>query len=194
MTPQPAKLADAIARDLVREAPRRQESPACHACGRAMTYRAPAGDDSGRFCSDNCRELYDAGLPAHDPTYANKTNPRWYSLPIGKHGFMIECRGCRKTFDSQGLRCCSSKCERTYRDRGEIARLKAEAGVEFESKLGPKRKCEACGGDIPRWRSGRAVRKTARFCRPECQGAPKRPLRSFGGDNVKEVPIKWGAE
>jgi hypothetical protein len=173
MTPQPTKLADAIARDLMREAPRR-EAPACHACGRAMTYRGPAGDNSGRFCSDNCRELYDAaGFPAYDPTYAHKGNPRWYSLPVGKHGFLIDCAGCGKSFDSCGLRCCSPECERTYRDRGAIERLKAEAGVEFESKLGPKRKCEreGCGNDIPRWRKGRSVRKTARFCSPECQRA-----------------------
>jgi hypothetical protein len=166
-----AKLADAIARDLVREAPKRPVALDCHACGRAMTYHGPNGDVSGRFCSDNCRELYDAGsFPAHDPTYHHKNNQRWYRLPPGSHGFLIECFGCGKTFDSKGLRCCSPKCESTYRTRGEVERLKAEAGIEFESKLGPKRKCEreGCGKDIPRWRNGRLVSKRAKYCSDDC--------------------------
>ena len=33
------------------------------------------------------------GLPALDPTYHLKTNQRWYSLPLGKHGFLIDCAG-----------------------------------------------------------------------------------------------------
>jgi predicted nucleic acid-binding Zn ribbon protein len=143
-----------------------------------MTYRGPAGDNSGRFCSANCRELYDAGgFSAHDPTYHHKKdNPRWYRLPLGKRGFLIECAGCSKAFDSKGQWCCSPECERAYRDRGAIEKLKAEAGVEFQSKLGVKRKCErdGCGRDIPRWRNGRLVSKATRFCSPKCQqGARK---------------------
>jgi len=53
----------------------------------------------------------------------------------------------------------------------------AEAGVEFESKLGPKRKCHQCGGDIPRWRNGRLVSKATRFCTPKCKGAFSRAAK-----------------
>jgi hypothetical protein len=86
-----AKLADMLARDMLREkpVPSRADVTTCHACGRAMTYHGPNGDVSGRFCSDNCRELYDAGsFSAHDPTYHHKNNQRWYRLPIGPQGFL----------------------------------------------------------------------------------------------------------
>ena len=163
------KLAAAIERELL--APKRPKpapTPECHACGHGYTPGQLGGDDSTRFCSARCRGTYDAGLPAHDPTYANKSNPRWYSLPMGRYGFLIDCAGCGKRFDSKGLRCCSPACERSLGERGEIERLKAEAGVEYVSKLGPKRKCEGCGGDIPRWRNGRKVSARARFCSPSC--------------------------
>jgi hypothetical protein len=162
------KLAAAIEHDLLTERPRSAPTPTCFACGREHTPGPLGGDDSTRFCSDRCRTAYDAGLPAHDPTYANKSNPRWYSLPIGRQGFLIDCAGCGKRFDGKGLRCGSPACERCLGERREIERLKAEAGVDYESKLGPKRKCEGCGGDIPRWRNGRKVSAGARFCSPSC--------------------------
>ena len=135
-TPRPS-LADAIARDLLRrqEAPPRPDILTCHACGRGLIYRGP--DGCRRFCSDRCREGYDAGHPAHDPSHHHKDNQRWYNLPIGKHGFLIECFGCNRTFDSRGPRCCSPECERKYRERGEIDKLKAEAGCSTSPSLEP---------------------------------------------------------
>jgi hypothetical protein len=89
---------------------------------------------------------------------------------MGKHGLLVPCTNCGKTFDSKGLRCCSIECERGLGRRREIEQLRAETGVEFESKLGPKRKCLHCGGDIPRWRNGRLVSKVAKFCGSKCKG------------------------
>jgi hypothetical protein len=162
------KLAVAIERDLLAKRPKSEPTPECFACGHGYTPGPSGGDDSTRFCSPRCREAYDAGLPSYDPPYANKSNPRWYNLPMGRHGFIIDCAGCGKRFDSKGLRCCSPACERSLGERGEIERLKAEAGVDYESRLGPKRKCEGCGGDIPRWRNGRKVSGKTRFCSPSC--------------------------
>ena len=87
---------------------------------------------------------------------------------MGRHGFLIDCAGCGKRFDSKGLRCCSPACERSLGDRRKTERLKIEAGVEYQSRLGAKRKCEGCGGDIPNWRKGRRVSKATRFCSPSC--------------------------
>jgi hypothetical protein len=41
----------------------------------------------------------------------------------------------------------------------------AEVGIEPPTK----RKCQECGGSIPRWRKGRQVSKATRFCSPKCQ-------------------------
>jgi hypothetical protein len=100
---------------------------------------------SGRFCSARCREWFDVGNPPYDSHYASKADPRWYSLPTGPHGFLIDCAGCGRRFDSKGLRCCSPECERRYRERQDNAAVMAEVGMEAAAK----RKCEECGGPIP---------------------------------------------
>ena len=69
------RLARALLRD--RAPSSKPPAPTCFTCGRSY-WR---GD--GRFCSARCREAFDAGFPPYDPSYAEKTNPRWYSLPIG---------------------------------------------------------------------------------------------------------------
>jgi hypothetical protein len=154
------KLADALKADLLRRTPKKSTSiEQCFSCGRSFTYRGPVGDNSGRFCSDRCREWYDAGNPAYDSDYLSKTK---YSLPIGPKGFYVNCLGCGNRFDSIGLRCCSSNCERTYRDRQENTALMAEVGMLVEAK----RKCArpGCSNPVPKWRNGRRVSKRARFC------------------------------
>jgi hypothetical protein len=173
------KLADMLARDMLREQPEpyRAEVTTCHLCGYSHTYHGPNGDVSGRFCSDRCRELYDSNrFPAFEPY--NRHDQRWYSLPVLPGGFQIDCGGCGKPFRSRGLRCCSPKCESAYRQRGEVEKLKAEAGIVFESKLGAKRKCgrDGCPNDIPRWRNGRLVSKATRFCSPKCKQIAKRAV------------------
>src|SRR5262249_21903893 len=101
----------------------REDKPSaaqCHACGRSYVYQATPrnSDDSGRFCSARCRDTYDAGLPAYDPIYGTKSDPRNYSLPMGRRGFLIDCANCGKRFDSVGLRCCTPKCEKNLARKG----------------------------------------------------------------------------
>jgi hypothetical protein len=182
-------LASLIERDLL-ERPRSAPTPRCFACDREHTPSQPGDDASTRFCSDRCRTAYDNGLPAYDPFCASKSNPRWYSLPLGRHGFLIDCAGCGQRFDSPGWRCCSTKCERQLGERREIDRLKAEAGIEFESRLGPKRKCQTCLGDIPRWRNGRQVSKATRFCSPKCSRSARLASDSPAADLVTETGKK----
>ena len=189
-----SKLAAAIARDLLAERPSRPTTAECFACGRSYMSRKPRDDDDNtRFCSKRCQDAYDNGLPTYDPHYASKSNPRWYRaggkpLVMGKHGFLIPCASCGKTFDSKGLRCCSAKCERSLGERQEVCRLKDEAGITFESKMGPKAKCQDCGGDIPRWRNGRKVPKSTRFCSPKCaRNARKGETGLDGGLGVETL-------
>ena len=54
--------------------------------------------------------------PAYDPGYASKADPRRYSLPMGKHGFLVPCANCGKTFNSKGLRSCWPAASRLAHD------------------------------------------------------------------------------
>jgi hypothetical protein len=85
----------------------------------------------------------------------------------GAHGFVIECLGGRKEFDSKGLRCCSSECERAYRSSKDAVATMAEVGMEAAAK----RRCEApgCQHHIPNWRNGRRVSSAVKFCSPACR-------------------------
>jgi hypothetical protein len=165
-----ATLATAIQRDLLRTERPKTDAPRCHACGR--TYWGRGHGVSGRFCSSRCVEAYDNGLPAYDADYASKSNPRWYSLPMGKHGFLIACLGCHKTFDSKGLRCCSVECERAYCRRLEAKAVMAKVGMDAPVK----RRCAQCGGNIPTWRNGRRVRSN--YCSKQCQQKAARMAHS----------------
>jgi hypothetical protein len=166
------ELARAIERDLLRTETK-TKAPECFACGRPFLPKPSTGDDNTHaFCSPRCREAYDNGFPAYDPAYTNKTNPRWYSLPMGRHGFLIPCAGCGKEFDSKGLRCCSPACERRYRGRSESEDLMTEVGMDKPVK----RKCDQCGGDIPNWRNGRRVR--SRFCSQGCNKRYAKQLKT----------------
>jgi hypothetical protein len=172
-------LAKAIEADLLADKPvAKNDAMSCHACGRPYMYRGPRGDNSGRFCSDRCRDAYDAGLPAYDPgrksTTAALVDPLAGSRQLSRgikrraaHGWIIECFGCGQDFDSTGLRCCSVKCERAYLDRQDTIQAMAEVGMEAPTK----RKCqrEGCPQYIPNWRNGRRVSSKTRFHSKECQ-------------------------
>jgi hypothetical protein len=86
-----------------------------------------------------------------------------------RHGYMIQCAGCQKEFESKGLRCCSSDCERRYREREGNLAVMAAAGIQPATK----RKCETCGAGIPKWRNGRQVSKATRFCSARCSRKAK---------------------
>jgi len=138
----------------------------CLACGRPYTEQTEGSD--GRFCSVGCHQGFDAGCGPYDPDYAGKNNPRWYSLPMGPHGFVIACKGCGKNFDSNGLRCCSPACEGRYRERQETIALMAEVGGERSAK------CLQCDGGIPNWLNpgtpqAKRVPKSRKFCSATCK-------------------------
>jgi hypothetical protein len=163
----------------------------CFSCGRSFVYEDPPVHGlSGRFCSAHCRQYFDAGGSAYEPL----DNDRFYSAPKGKHGFLIPCRGCSRLFDSKGLRCCSTECERIYRERQERLAGMLEAPA-------PKRMCLECGGKIPRWRNGRQVSAATKFCSNRCgqkarrkrSEAPGSVTAAFERPNVKETAILQGA-
>jgi predicted nucleic acid-binding Zn ribbon protein len=156
----------------------------CFLCARPFTCR----QGGGRFCSDRCRSLYDDGFPR-----SRDITPVRYSLPLGSNGFLIDCAHCGKRFDSKGLRCCSPECER---------RLREQAANKADLRAAPatKRECEWCRQPIPRWRKGRAVPKSARYCSVQCRLRAWRERQNHGDGaeyqnrtfetvNAKEVPF-----
>ena len=175
-----AGLAAAIKRDILdRKSPQKQ-FPSCFACGRTFTTGI------GRFCSDRCRAAFDAGLPAFQPP------DRFYSLPKGPRGFLVDCAHCRRRFDSPGWRCCSTDCERNF-----CRKQKLDAELADDAFRVVKRKCLGCDRDIPNWRNGRRVSKATRFCSPRCAKKPRKPsgdqTAGFGVETVKKTPFHAGS-
>jgi hypothetical protein len=165
-------IAAVIERDLLRsDSEQPTNTTKCFSCGYGMVYRG------NRFCSDRCRNWYDAGNPGdeqgwlrHKPTY------RWRDgrpMRMGARGFHINCAQCQKEFESLGLRCCSTECERSYRERQENLAVMAEVGIG----PAPKRQCANpdCGQTIPKWRNGRKVSAKTRFCSPKCSRRCRTP-------------------
>jgi hypothetical protein len=169
-------VAAVIERDLLRSNDKPpSQIVACWSCGR--TYRYRQGELNGNFCSPRCWDWYDAGNPAlHQDWLQPKIIYRWRDgrpMKMGPHGFLINCAHCGKEFDSKGLRCCSTKCERRYRDRQDNLAVMAEVGIE----AAPKRRCAnpECAETIPKWRNGRRVRSDQHFCSPKCRSRCQTP-------------------
>jgi hypothetical protein len=176
----------------------------CYSCGAGMVYHAFTDDKSGRFCSDHCREWFDAGNPPWwenpgfrpalmgDALYSTpgwkvvagppgiEIGSRYYTPPLGQTGATIVCGGCGKPFVSKGLRCHSPDCERRYREREDNQSAMAEVGMEL---VVTKRVCErpGCGRPIPNWRKGRRVSKSVRYCSTGCQQKHRKALRAADG-------------
>jgi hypothetical protein len=85
----------------------------------------------------------------------------------GSEGFYIACKHCNKEFESLGLRCCSTDCDKAYRESQERREVLKEAGIEPTSR----RMCERVGCDrpIPKWKNGRQVSAKVRFCSDLCR-------------------------
>jgi hypothetical protein len=184
------RLADAILADRNRIAPTRENIVTCFVCQRGMIYRGQRGDLNGRFCSLRCREWYDAG---NAPLTEQKISYRWRDgrpMQETAKGFRIPCANCKRDFESLGLRCCSADCERRSRERKDNLAVMAEVGMEPAAK----KVCAApgCGAVIPKWRKGRKVSSTTRFCSPKCAQKVKRALGSPGTDlsaeTIKKCP------
>jgi endogenous inhibitor of DNA gyrase (YacG/DUF329 family) len=212
--PRQARLAEQLLRD--RERHRVAATPGpdveCFGCGKSFVYRGPRGDNSGRFCSDECRIEYDVpGAFSFDPFKVTRWRviaggdpghlvaPPMRRVPAHKcadgeyrGGFRINCRGCGKPFESLGWPYCSKGCKHASHERAANAADRAAVGIAAPIK----RKCQECGGSIPRWRKGRQVSKATRFCSPKCKqraakGARKAPddLRGVGSpQTAKKCP------
>jgi hypothetical protein len=145
-------VADVIRRDLLRttDAPT-VDVTKCYSCGHSMLARR------GRFCSDRCRDWYDAGRPSFDEQRERQRQD------ITRR---IQCQGCQREFESRGLHCCSIECDRLYREREDNRQVMAEVGIEPAAK----RHCEGpnCSATIPKWRRGRRVSRATRFCSSKC--------------------------
>jgi len=134
----------------------------CFVCGQTFVYRGRRGELNGRFCSLRCNGWYDAG----DEPVADEIVYRWRGGPMEKctRGFYINCAHCRQEFESLGLQCCSTDCERSLRERQDNLAVMAEVGIEPKAKC----QCEQCGARIPVWRKGRRVSNKTRFCSANC--------------------------
>jgi hypothetical protein len=151
------RLAAAILADRARtDTPSRANAVECFTCGHGMIYHGQ------RFCSDRCRDYFDAGNHGHVQDWRQPKPSRTASLSI-------RCAHCGKEFDSRGLRCCSAQCERSYAESQANLAVMAEVGV----RPAAKRQCACCGARIPTWRNGRRVSKNTRFCSPKCSRKPK---------------------
>jgi hypothetical protein len=99
-------------------------------------------------------------------THSNLPTGGWWRevtpLRRGQEGWYITCPGCQREFESRGLRCCSTECERRLCERAENMALMAEVGMEPKAK--PKCSVPGCDNPIPKWRNGRRVSQRARFC------------------------------
>jgi hypothetical protein len=174
----------------------------CFSCGRAMTYRGRNPDGTaGRICSVRCRDWFDAGNPPYATPDGRSTFTTLWSRhiagpspghvaapmrPMGGlsepgRGFSIACTGCGKPFESTGLRCCSTDCERRLRERKANLADMVDAPAE-------KRRCEQCQKPLPRWLNGKSF--TRRFCPG---GKCSRRAREANGKNVgfeaAETPV-----
>jgi hypothetical protein len=152
-------IAAVIERDLLRQEARPSINIVpCFSCGYRMIYRGRRGDLNGNFCSMRCQDWFDAGNPPYEQ------QEEWARKPSA---MSIVCKGCHKEFYSKGLRCCSTECERRYRERQDNLVIMAEVGIE----LAAKRHCAnpECGQVIPKWRrNGRRVSSAMRFCSRKC--------------------------
>lgn len=157
------RLAKALLADRERFAGIADQYPACFACGARRRLRF------GRFCSQNCLDAYDAGFPGHEQDWL-KPSGKAKELRSTATGFLWRCAGCGGEFSSSGLKYCKPECARLDRQREENLAIMAEVGVE----PAPKRRCEQCGGVIPKWTRGKLTRKDARFCSAKCAARARR--------------------
>jgi len=100
---------------------------------------------------------------------------------------MPDCAHCRKEFESVGPECCSTDCERFFRERQNNLAVMAKAGIEPKAR----RQCEQCKAVIPTWRKGRRVSKSVRFCSEKCSKRAG-PPPSFVLLTLKKCPFCAG--
>jgi hypothetical protein len=107
----------------------------CFSCGQGIVYRPSQDDASGRFCSDRCREWFDAG------------NPPWFENPGFRPAFMGDALyglwGWKVVAGPPGIEIGSEYCA------GIIAASdRKRAELEGRDLIRPRRLCR-CGRRIP---------------------------------------------
>jgi hypothetical protein len=137
------------------------EPTKCPLCRARFVYCGPDDDNSGRFCSDRCRDAYDTIGLRYRPPDVRYTHGDGRAMTPVTGGFRIACRSCHVGFNSNGLAFCSDECRRLDETRKETT----AAGHSPRQC----RKCIDCGGRIARYTpSGRATKATVVRCSP-CQ-------------------------
>jgi hypothetical protein len=176
----------------------------CYMCGFGMLYRG------SRFCSDRCRDVYDAGEPGHEQDWLHRPKPE--SLPLMELKVIAGPPGVELGASLHKLILGDRKIPATPMQRiaaGYMIRC-AGCGKDFESKglrccsvdcerrykerqenlalmaeagIEPtaKKLCASCGAKIPSWRNGRRVSKAAQFCGPKCAQRARRASGSLNG-------------
>jgi hypothetical protein len=187
------RLTQALLADQKHETKQDDRIIPCFVCGYTFVYHGRQDELNGRFCSMRCQDWYDAGhAPINNANNYDLTG--WHVVagppgakigsdyytellghqPIdmrpGRDGFTIRCAHCHREFESKGLRCCSTECERGLKEHKDNLAVMAEAGIEVAAK----RTCQQCGAIIPKWRKGRRVSSATRFCSPKCQDRARR--------------------
>jgi hypothetical protein len=198
LTDRQQRLTEALLADRNRVDTDRGDVVACRVCSYSFRNKGRRGELNGNFCSMRCQDWYDAGNPA-------PSNPLNYAVPLRDYvviagppslkigsssyggigiemrstsgGFTIRCASCRREFESKGLRCCSTECERSYRERQENLAVMAEVGIEPAFK----RRCAnpECRARIPTWRKRRKVSSLTRFCSPKCARKARTAIDPF---------------
>jgi hypothetical protein len=193
-------LAAALLADRQRDTGTRHNIVACRVCGSTYVYKGRRGDLNGNFCSLHCQDWHDdgnapidhdhlakaikapleawrivaglSGVEVGAPYYAGVSPPGYIftKMTATAAGYRIKCAHCAREFESRGLRCCSTECERAFCERKANLALMAEFGAEPSAK----RHCVECGAIIPKWRNGRRVSTAVRFCSGRCSTRSRR--------------------
>jgi hypothetical protein len=162
-----ANLTKAIERDLLAERPRAAPTPECFACSRACTPKPPTGDDSTRFCSDRCREVFDAGL------FRNVDLPAaadWIGVDTSR---MVQAAG------PPIQRCdrCGGLCVEMYRKQGGTF-------CHWRCRDDKPRDCEACGANPY------GIARRGPYCSVQCANARGLKTRRRVSDEKTENSVQ----
>ena len=190
-------LAAAIEADLLRQDRQRADITSCFQCGHGMMYR------DSRFCSDRCRDFYDAGNAgfAQDlrQPKANYGITGW-RVVAGPPGVVVGSDYYKPLRDAFGKRAYQgpmrptkagfmilcANCQKDFESKGlrccsdvcERRYREKKDNLAVMAKIGiepaVKRRCEGCGAVIPKWSKGRRVSSAKRFCSNSCAQKARR--------------------
>jgi Helix-turn-helix domain len=146
----------ALARVISRELRSERDRPApsktfeeCFSCGREHQYVGPNANDSGRFCSSRCRELYDAEFPRdsdnpglHPELMPNLCRHEGWRIVAGPAGVAVG-----SLHYADFIACCERKRQAKRRIVEPLRPKKSAPPAAATSRIGaaPARLGGACG-------------------------------------------------